>query len=106
MGAPMSFDFTVNVGNLLTIAAVVVVALRWGLAFSSRFDRLETDMTQVKANFVAVQQEMRKITDILTVLARYEEKFLMIDHRLAHQRSDIDDLRRGRGLIRESKEDD
>jgi hypothetical protein len=86
-------DLTINLGNILTISSFLiggtgfVFAMRNMIAIIAvRLEALEkvTDWQTV---------EIRKLSEVLITLGRYEERFLRVEGM-------VDDLRHGRGFIK------
>lgn len=71
----MTFDTTINLGQLVTFFGFVIGGL--GVVFALRHDvrNLGGRMTNVEA-------ELRKMTDVMVTLARQDEQFKSVNRRL------------------------
>jgi hypothetical protein len=53
-----------------------------------------------KEQFTGVQAELKKLGDILIGQARFDEKLISLDRRVANQERKIDELSHGEGFVR------
>lgn len=88
----------VNLGNILTILSFLVGGV-WFIASVKGVIELTNTKTNMRLNSLEQstqdqKEEIKKLAQILITLGRYEERFLRVEQML-------DDLRRGRGMIKE-----
>lgn len=88
------FDPTINLGSVVMAAGFVIGGVTVVVAMRS-------DLKGMTTRLLNVETEMKKITEILVVAARQEERLNAQDQRLNAQAREISDLRRGRGFITE-----
>lgn len=86
------FDWTINVGNVLTIASFIGGGIWFIMVMRGAIDRLSLRLQYVEASNEDQKEEIKKLAQILVTLGRYEERFLRVEGQL-------EDLRHGRGLI-------
>ena len=87
-----------NLGNILTILSFLVGGV-WFIASVKGVIELTNTKTNMRLNSLEQstqdqKEEIKKLAQILITLGRYEERFLRVEQML-------DDLRRGRGMIKE-----
>jgi hypothetical protein len=79
------FDLTVNLGNVLTIIAFLTGGL--GFVYTVR-GKVEA----IAFRLLSFENEIRRLTDILVVQGRQEERMNAMDARLASQGTRLDDV--------------
>lgn len=79
------FDWTVNLGNLLTIASMFVVGL--GYLYTMK-DKIES----MSARLLVLEGELKKLIDVLIQQGKHEERMLAMDARMVNQGQRLDDL--------------
>lgn len=99
----ITFDWTINVGNILTLLALLGGGA-WYL-ITSHFDQvqLRKEMTlfkeTVKEDVDELKQDVGSLRDVLVTLAQHGERFSNIEGRVSRNETAIDDLRRGEGFV-------
>lgn len=93
----MSFDLTVNLGNILTILSFVVIGVSIASSLKSQVSTMSTRM-------LSLETEIKKLSEVLIALGRQDERINAIDDRVLALEKDIRDLRRGKGFIVEAYE--
>lgn len=78
------FDWTISVGNLTTIITFLVVASGTVYALRSRVDAISTRL-------LSFEQELKRLTDILIVQGRQDERMTAMDQRVVNQGLRLDD---------------
>lgn len=81
----MVFDWTFNVGNVLTI----VVILGSGIGFA--YKMIES-VNELSRRATAVEIELKQLVQILVNQGRHEERMSALDQRLTQQGQRLDDL--------------
>lgn len=92
----VSFDPSINMGHVITIVTVLVSG--YGVVVSQRKDSEARDQL-LALRMDAVEKSMGKITDLLVLHGRMEERQNALDARLNAQSAEITDLRHGKGFI-------
>lgn len=95
----ITFNWEINVGNILTVAAVLGGA--W-IASSKAFARLlhlETRMAHVEKGTDDLHGKVDDLAGILATLARYDEKILNLERRVDRTETKLDELSHGEGFI-------
>ena len=89
------FDLTINLGNILTIAAFLgggiyfILAMRSKIdAQSMRMENMERDFTQMSAE---TQHEVRKITEVIILQGRHDERITALSMTQINQGKRLDD---------------
>lgn len=88
-----SFDWTVNVGNILTLLALFGTALISYVKLNIDLNILKHDFDAVKKSMGILSDSVKGISEILTKVAVQEERLLNLS-------KDIDELRHGKGFIK------
>lgn len=78
MGNAVSFDYGINLGNVLTILAFIVGGLGFVYTMRSKIDSLG-------GRAAAMEAELKKLGDILVNQGRQDERMNNLDYRLAAQ---------------------
>lgn len=87
----VTFDFTVNIGNLLTITTFVGSFIYFIFKVGSRVDVVSGDVNDLKDNTKAMGQELKKLTEVLIVQGRQDERITAMDQRMVNQGKRLDD---------------
>lgn len=87
------FDWTVNVGNIITILmlGVGIVGLYYGLTSDIRF--LKYDVQAVKDQQKVTNESLTQLSNILTKVAVQDTRITMIE-------KNVDELRHGKGMVK------
>ena len=90
----MTFDLTVNLGNLLTILSFLVIGI--SIAASIR-----SQVTTMAIRLLSLETEIKKLSEVLIALGRQDERLNALDDRLISLEKDYRDLRKGKVFILE-----
>jgi hypothetical protein len=85
-------DLSVNLGNLLTIASFIIGGIVFVMSMRNMLSLVELRLKALETSNENQNIEIKKLSDILVTLGKYEERFLRVEGM-------IDDLRHGRGII-------
>ncbi len=95
MASGINFDLTINLGNILTIISFIAGGLLFILSMQRRIDaqsirmnNMEQDLTQVNAE---TQQEVRKLTDVIVLQGRHDERITALQMTQINQGKRLDD---------------
>lgn len=89
----MVIDYTISVGNIVQIGSI----LGGGFAV---FLTLKNNVATLKEDVVTMQSEVKKLSEILIGMARFDEKLSNLDKRVTVHDHKIDDLQHGEGFVR------
>lgn len=81
------FDWSVNLGHLLTIGTFIITIAGFIMVMRDRVDAMSRRM-------VNMEIEMKKIVEVLVQQGRLDERMTAIDGRMLAQGQRIDDLTR------------
>ena len=93
----MNIDWTISVGSMIQVAAMIGGGLIVLATLRNTVSRLQGDVG-------SIQTEIKKMGDILTKMAVAENRLDNTDTRLTAIERDLRDLRRGNGFIRHPRE--
>lgn len=71
----VTFDTSINLGQLVTFFGFVIGGL--GVVFALRHD-----VRTLGNRMVSVEEELKKMTDVMVTLARQDEQFKSVNRRL------------------------
>ncbi len=100
----VNFDLTITLGTILETAVLcgggiaALVTLRNTVATLRH--EASSAKKDTKEQFAGIQNELKKMGDILIGMARFDERITNLDKRVTSQGRKIDDLSRGEGFIR------
>jgi len=77
-----TFTAHVDLGHLLILVGYLVTALGFLYGLRGQVQRIGDRMDGFVERMAAVENEMKKLTDIAVVLARYDERILAVTTRL------------------------
>ena len=77
-----TFTAHVDLGHLLILVGYLVSALGFVYGLRGQVQRIGDRMDGFVERMAAVENEMKKLTDIAVVLARYDERILAVTTRL------------------------
>ena len=83
----MIFDTTISIGNIITILAFL-------FGGAMLIGRTKANVNILSERLQSVEKEIHKLTEVLVTLGRQDERLTAIDKR-------VEDLRRGRGYVKE-----
>lgn len=100
-------DFTWNIGVIVQIVVLVLGGWATLVTLRNTVATIKTEMAATKIEndkrFDGIQNELRKLGDILVSMARFDEKLSSLDARVTTHGRKIDDLSRGRGFVQGSR---
>lgn len=85
------FDFTVNLGNILTIMAFLGGGIYFVIVMRNKVDVVSKDTADLKEETKMMGQELKKLTEVLIVQGRQDERITAMDQRMVNQGKRIDD---------------
>jgi division protein CdvB (Snf7/Vps24/ESCRT-III family) len=87
----MSFNPTLDIGDILKFVGMLLAALWFISKMSGRLDMVTAEIKALKDNVAAQSQQMVKFAEALIEIARQDERLDALDRRL-------EDLSRGQGF--------
>lgn len=72
----MIFDATINLGQIITFAGLIIGG-------AAALAAMRGDVNTLKADVRRLDDEMRKQTEILVTLGRYDERLTVMQHQIA-----------------------
>ena len=91
-----TFTAHVDLGHLLILVGYLVSALGFVYGLRGQVQRIGDRMDGFVERMAAVESEMKKLTDIAVVLARYDERILAVTTRLNLMDKRWEELRQSR----------
>jgi hypothetical protein len=85
------FDWTINVGNVLTLVTLIGGGAWWLVSF-------HYDLKSLRTEVATLRDVLNGLKDVLATLGRHEERFVAQDKRIDRVEQEIADLRRGEGF--------
>ena len=77
--------FSINLGHLITIAVLLVTV-------TSSFTTLRSSLVRVFERMIPIEDELKKLREIIVVTARQDERLNAMDQRMLAQGKRFDDL--------------
>jgi hypothetical protein len=93
------FDWTINVGNVLTMIAVIASFTIWLISGINARRDLIRDVETLKDGIKDVKEDVKSMSAVVVQLAEYDIRITNTDTNLARIQNEIDALRRGEGFI-------
>ena len=78
----INFSNQIDLGHLMVLIGYVVTAIGFVYGMRGQINRIGDRMDGFVERMAAVENEMKKLTDIAVVLARYDERILAVTTRL------------------------
>jgi len=94
-----TFTAHVDLGHLLILVGYLVSALGFVYGLRGQVQRIGDRMDGFVERMAAVESEMKKLTDIAVVLARYDERILAVTTRLNLMDKRWEELRQSKHLV-------
>jgi hypothetical protein len=94
-----TFTAHVDLGHLLILVGYLVTALGFLYGLRGQVQRIGDRMDGFVERMAAVESEMKKLTDIAVVLARYDERILAVTTRLNLMDKRWEELRQSKHLV-------
>jgi hypothetical protein len=95
----MIFEPTINLGNLVMIAMIVVTVIGGWYKFGGRLDIIEFRVKAIEETLKTLSEVLRSIADTDKQLALIDQRQLTIETTVSTMGREIADLRRGGGWI-------
>lgn len=92
IGPIVQFDWTMNVGHVITILGFLTGGILW-------FQTLKSGQDVLSRKVSDLEEDVRDLKLILNTLGKHDEKFVNIASNMTRMQKEIDDLRRGEGFI-------
>lgn len=86
-------DYTITIGNIVEIAAIIGGGALFAIS-------LRNDVSGLKKNTMAMQEEIKGLSAIVTKMAVAENRLDNADTRITNVEQDIRELRHGEGFVR------
>lgn len=99
----MIIDWSINLGNMLTICSFLVGGLYFVWAIKADTRVLAVRLDGVDKQFINVQDELKKMGEVLIAVARQDARLNAMDERLATQGKRLDDLSARVNVLSDSK---
>ena len=100
----INFDLTITLGTIIETAVLCGGGIAALATLRSTVSSLRTEAAAAKKDskeqFAGIQNELKKMGDILIGMARFDERIANLDKRVTSQGRRIDDLSRGDGFVR------
>ena len=94
-----TFTAHVDLGHLLILVGYLVTALGFLYGLRGQVQRIGDRMDGFVERMAAVENEIKKLTDIAVVLARYDERILAVTTRLNLMDKRWEELRQSKHLV-------
>jgi hypothetical protein len=104
----VTFDLTVTLGTIIETVVLggggiaALVTLR--NTVTSLNEKFAASKQESKDQFLGIQNELKKMGEILIGMARFDERLTSLDNRVTTHSRKIDDLSRGVGFVRSHRE--
>lgn len=90
----VTFDNTINLGHVLTFVGFVVTGIGGYFALKGRLQRIEWSNNRQSKMIDGLQTEIKKITDVLIALAKFEERMVALRQDVQELKKDVFELKR------------
>ncbi len=101
MSSGVIVDWTIRAGDVLSFMGFATGGISVVLMMKIAIEKLVLRVKFLEDTVSGQATELKKIAELITLVARYEEKFTFIQQLITDCRRDIEELRRGRGIIKE-----
>lgn len=91
----MTFEWTISIGAILSVMSVVFAT---GIFYAFTKSGIDT----LRVNVSDIQSEMRMLREVVTSMAVQTERINNLSGRVERVEGVLDDLKRGKGFIRET----
>jgi hypothetical protein len=95
----MVIDYTISIGNLIQIAAIIGGGLLVLVTLKNDVKSLKEGAGHLKDDLKGMQAEIKKLGDILINLADIRGEIRVHDTRITAAEQDIRELRHGQGFV-------
>ena len=90
------FTPNIDLGHVVTLLGTIVTAIAFVFGMRAQVERIGDRMDGFLERMAAVENEMKKLTDIAVALARYDERILAMTTRLNLMDKRWEELRQSR----------
>ncbi len=94
-------DWTIRAGDVLSFMGFAGGGLSVVLMMKIAIEKLVLRVKFLEDTVSNQGNELKKIAELITLVARYEEKIVFLQQLITDCRRDIEELRRGRGIIKD-----
>lgn len=95
----MTFDPTINAGNLIVVALALIGLIAGWYKFGGRLDMIEYRVKAIEDTLKTLSEVLRSIADTDKHIALLDQRQLTIETTVSTMGREIADLRRGGGWI-------
>jgi uncharacterized coiled-coil protein SlyX len=95
----MTFDPTVNAGNLITMGLAIIAVIAGWYKFGGRIDMLEYTVETVEKTLQNISDTLKKIAETETKMALIDARQLELERTHATTLAIVEGLRKGEGYI-------
>jgi len=92
----IAFDNTINLGHVLTFVGFVITGVGGYFALKGRLQRIEWSNNKQSKMIDGLQFEIKKITDVLIALAKFEERMVALRQDVQELKRDVLELKKAR----------
>lgn len=92
----ISFDWTINIGHLLTVATFIVGGLGFMFAVRADVQVMQRAEMNVGDRLRAVETQIKQMTDVVVTLARQDERLTAHGNRIDRLDERMDTLERSK----------
>jgi pilus assembly protein TadC len=92
----INFSNQIDLGHLMILIGYIVTAIAFIYGMRGQINRVGDRMDGFVERMAAVENEMKKLTDIAVALARYDERILAMTTRLNLMDKRWEELRHGK----------
>lgn len=79
------FDWTVNLGNVISIVSMFVIGIGFLYSMKTRIDSMANRL-------IVLEEDLKKLIDVLIAQGKQEERINALDQRMVAQGIRLDDL--------------
>lgn len=87
----MNLDLTVNVANLIAMFGAIGGFIYFVFKIGNRVDVVAKDVGDLRGDTQMMRQELKKLTEVLIVQGRQDERITAMDQRMVNQGKRLDD---------------
>lgn len=95
----MTFEPTINAGNLIMIAMIAISIIGGWYKFGGRLDIIEYRVKAIEDTLKTLSEVLKSIANTDKEMAVLEIRQLAVEGSVANLAKDVSDLRRGEGYI-------
>jgi len=99
MATPLGLELALMIEQTITIGNIIEIFVI-GAGGIGVFFTMKTTVSNIKSEVAGMQVEIKKLSEILIGMARFDEKLTNLDRRVTAQGRRIDELSHGEGFVR------